>query len=65
LEHPPGYIQAVENTPYTTAGGSVGVHEGSGVEEDGMRATAWGMLNKAGEAFKNGEEAVWRAIKGK
>jgi hypothetical protein len=28
-------------------------------------ATAWNYLSKAGEALKKGEEAAWRAMKGK
>ncbi|KAF2854935.1 hypothetical protein T440DRAFT_504454 [Plenodomus tracheiphilus IPT5] len=66
LEHPPGYVQAPDNAPYT-AGGGIGGQDGGGssVQEHGVGATAWGMLSKAGEALKSGEEAVWRAVKGK
>jgi hypothetical protein len=68
LEHPPGYQQAPDNAPYTVGGG-IGGHggagEGSGSSEEGVGATAWNYLSKAGEALKKGEEAAWRAMKGK
>lgn len=68
LGHPPGYVQAPDNAPYTTGGGIGGQPGEAGAEgnpDEGVGATAWGMLSKAGEALKNGEEAVWRAVKGK
>ncbi|KAI8943407.1 hypothetical protein NX059_001419 [Plenodomus lindquistii] len=61
LEHPPGYVQTPDNAPYT-AGGGIGAQAGG---SGGSGATAWELLNKAGEALKSGEEAVWRAVKGK
>ncbi|CAN9446668.1 unnamed protein product [Alternaria alternata] len=68
LEHPPGYVQAPDNAPYT-AGGGIGGPSGAGGdgegEGEGVGAQAWSMLNKAGEALKKGEESVWRAVKGK
>jgi hypothetical protein len=68
LEHPPGYQQAPDNAPYTVGGG-IGGHTGggepSGAEGQGVGATAWNMLSKAGEALKKGEEAAWRAVKNK
>ena len=61
LEHPPGYVQRVDNSPYTRpAGGQQG-----GGEESGTGGTAWGLLSKAGEALKKGEEAAWRAVRNK
>lgn len=67
LEHPPGYVQAPDNAPYTAGGGIAGQAGGVGGpgDHEGVGATAWGMLSKAGEALKSGEEAVWRAVKGK
>ncbi|KAH9882770.1 hypothetical protein J1614_000136 [Plenodomus biglobosus] len=68
LEHPPGYAQAPDNAPYTTGGGIGGQPGRAGAEgnqDEGVGATAWGMLSKAGEALKSGEEAVWRAVKGR
>ncbi|KAF1937270.1 hypothetical protein EJ02DRAFT_61627 [Clathrospora elynae] len=71
LEHPPGYVQAPDNAPYTTGGGiGVGGYGGRGAGEgsesgEGVGAAAWSMLSKAGEALKKGEEAAWRAIKNK
>jgi hypothetical protein len=68
LEHPPGYQQAPDNAPYT-AGGGIGGHggagEASGSSEEGVAATAWNYLGKAGEALKSAEEAAWKAVKGK
>ncbi|KAI4645449.1 uncharacterized protein J4E78_009359 [Alternaria triticimaculans] len=65
LEHPPGYVQAMDNAPYT-AGGGIGQSSGAGdAEGEGVGAQAWSMLNKAGEALKKGEESVWRAVQGK
>ncbi|KAG9194963.1 hypothetical protein G6011_00083 [Alternaria panax] len=66
LEHPPGYVQAPDNAPYT-AGGGIGGPSGAGGdgEGEGVGAQAWSILNKAGEALKKGEESVWRAVQGK
>jgi hypothetical protein len=65
LEHPPGYVQAPDNAPYT-AGGGIGRPSGAGdAEGEGVGAQAWSILNKAGEALKKGEESVWRAVQGK
>lgn len=67
LEHPPGYVQAPDNAPYT-AGGGIGVpgsSSGGGDSTEGVGATAWNMLSKAGEALKKGEEAAWRAVRNK
>ena len=66
LEHPPGYVQAPDNAPYT-AGGGIGRPSGAGDESnaEGVGAQAWQMLNKAGEALKKGEESVWKAVRGK
>ncbi|KAF2710948.1 hypothetical protein K504DRAFT_480985 [Pleomassaria siparia CBS 279.74] len=62
LEHPPGYTQGPDNSPY--AANTSGGHPDSA--QDGIVAgTAWGLLNKAGEALKKGEEAAWRAVKNK
>jgi hypothetical protein len=33
--------------------------------EGGVGETAWGILNKAGEALKKGEEAAWKAVRDK
>ena len=63
LEHPPGYVQAPDNAPYT-AGGGIGGPSGAG-EGEGVGAQAWQMLSKAGEALKKGEESVWRAVNNK
>lgn len=69
LEHPPGYQQAADNAPYTVGGGigggEVGVSGRGGAEGEGVGATAWGYLSKAGEALKKGEEAAWRAVRNK
>ncbi|KAH7392790.1 hypothetical protein BKA66DRAFT_438933 [Pyrenochaeta sp. MPI-SDFR-AT-0127] len=62
LEHPPGYVQAPDNAPYS-AGGSIGAAEGENTE--GVGAAAWNVLSKAGEALKKGEEAAWRAVRNK
>lgn len=69
LEHPPGYVQAPDNAPYT-AGGGIGVPGGQsgnaeGASTDGVGAAAWNMFSKAGEALKKGEEAAWRAVRNK
>jgi hypothetical protein len=66
LEHPPGYVQAPDNAPYT-AGGGIGGPSGAGEEgnDEGVGAQAWQMLSKAGEALKKGEESVWKAVRGK
>jgi hypothetical protein len=65
LEHPPGYVQAMDNAPYT-AGGGIGRSSGAGdADGEGVGAQAWSMLNKAGEALKKGEESVWKAVQGK
>lgn len=66
LEHPPGYVQAPDNAPYTSGGG-IGAQDRSAEQggDEGVGATAWNMLSKAGEALKKGEEAAWRAVKGK
>lgn len=68
LEHPPGYQQAPDNAPYT-AGGGIGGHTDRGGESEGsgegVGATAWGLLSKAGEALKKGEEAAWKAVRNK
>ncbi|KAF1832000.1 hypothetical protein BDW02DRAFT_571487 [Decorospora gaudefroyi] len=67
LEHPPGYVQAPDNAPYT-AGGGIGGPSGEGGGEEngeGVGAQAWQMLSKAGEALKKGEESVWRAVRNK
>ena len=66
LDHPPGYVQAPDNAPYTAGGGfdrPSGAEEGA--EGQGVGAQAWQMLSKAGEALKKGEESVWRAVKNK
>ena len=66
LEHPPGYVQAPDNAPYT-AGGGIGGPSNAGAEDrgEGVGAQAWSMLSKAGEALKKGEESVWNAVRGK
>jgi hypothetical protein len=66
LEHPPGYVQAPDNAPYT-AGGGIGGPSGAGGDDHGesVGAQAWNMLSKAGEALKKGEESVWKAVRGK
>jgi len=66
LEHPPGYVQAPDNAPYTTGGGLDRPNgAGEGAEGEGVGAQAWQILSKAGEALKKGEESVWRAVKNK
>ncbi|KAJ4369940.1 hypothetical protein N0V83_005704 [Neocucurbitaria cava] len=70
LEHPPGYVQAPDNAPYTAGGGIGGISGGDGgggqgSEDAGVGAAAWNMLSKAGEALKKGEEAAWRAMRNK
>ncbi|KAK7185438.1 hypothetical protein DPSP01_001943 [Paraphaeosphaeria sporulosa] len=68
LEHPPGYQQAPDNSPYAAGGGSLGTGGVSGAgtqESEGVGAQAWNMLAKAGEALKKGEEAVWKAVREK
>lgn len=66
MEHPPGYVQAADNAPYT-AGGGIGESSGagSGGGGEGVGAQAWQMLSKAGEALRKGEENVWKAINNK
>lgn len=64
-QHPSGYIQAPDNAPFTVGGGIGERQGGSSGQEQGVGAAAWGMLSKAGEALKKGEEAAWRAVKGK
>ncbi|KAF1364131.1 hypothetical protein EJ07DRAFT_162638 [Lizonia empirigonia] len=61
LEHPPGYQQAPDNSPYTQ-GGDVGGGESTG---EGIGAQAWNMLSRAGEALKGAEEAAWKAVNNK
>jgi hypothetical protein len=65
LEHPPGYVQAPDNAPYT-AGGGIGRPSNAGEEGngEGVGAQAWQMLSKAGEALKKGEESMWKAVRG-
>jgi len=66
LDHPPGYVQAPDNAPYTAGGGlDRPSGTGEGAEGQGVGAQAWQMLSKAGEALKKGEESVWRAVKNK
>ncbi|KAF2443432.1 hypothetical protein P171DRAFT_432691 [Karstenula rhodostoma CBS 690.94] len=68
LEHPPGYQQAPDNSPYAAGGGSLGTGGVSGAganEGEGVGAQAWNMLSRAGEALKKGEEAVWKAVREK
>ncbi|EMD59864.1 hypothetical protein GGP41_008999 [Bipolaris sorokiniana] len=68
LEHPPGYVQAPDNAPYT-AGGGIGapsrVDRGDGGQGEGVGAQAWQLLSKAGEALRKGEENVWKTINNK
>ncbi|EUC44149.1 hypothetical protein COCMIDRAFT_37959 [Bipolaris oryzae ATCC 44560] len=68
LEHPPGYVQAPDNAPYTVGGGigaPSGAGQGDGGQGEGVGAQAWQLLSKAGEALKKGEENVWKAINNK
>lgn len=62
LEHPPGYAQHADNSPYTA--GTTGGQQGAG-EDASTGGAAWGLLSKAGEALKKGEEAAWRAVRNK
>lgn len=64
LEHPPGYVQAPNNAPYTQ-GGRLGAQAGQDGETGGVGSAAWNMLSKAGEALKKGEEAAWKAVRNK
>ncbi len=64
FEHPPGYVQAPDNSSYGVGGGT-GTSMGQDGEEGGVGAAAWNILNKAGEALKKGEEAAWRAVRNK
>ncbi|KAF2730533.1 hypothetical protein EJ04DRAFT_555350 [Polyplosphaeria fusca] len=70
LEHPPGYQQRADNTPYGTGvGGGAGDGQqregggGGGGGDGSVGDAAWGLLSKAGEALKKGEEAAWRAVR--
>lgn len=68
VEHPPGYVQAPDNAPYTVGGGIGGRPSGAGDDSgqgEGVGAQAWQMLTKAGEALRKGEESVWRAVNNK
>ncbi|PSN67803.1 hypothetical protein BS50DRAFT_620277 [Corynespora cassiicola Philippines] len=64
LEHPPGYIQALDNTPYS-AGPQHHQQQQGGESDESVGGAAWSMLAKAGEALKKGEEAAWRAVRNK
>ncbi|KAF2268968.1 hypothetical protein CC78DRAFT_333350 [Lojkania enalia] len=60
LEHPPGYHQNPDNSPYGTG---LGGAQQDGGSSGGVGEAAWNMLSKAGEALKKGEEAAWRAVR--
>jgi len=61
LDGPPGYTQALDNTPY---GQGIGAGGGGGGTDDGsVGGAAWNILSKAGEALKKGEEAAWKAVR--
>ncbi|OCK95140.1 uncharacterized protein K441DRAFT_686866 [Cenococcum geophilum 1.58] len=65
VAHPPGYAQ----DPYA-ADGSAAVRrslEDAAVREheEGAQGGLWGLLGRAGEALRKGEEGVWRAVGGK
>ncbi|KAF2179027.1 hypothetical protein K469DRAFT_717531 [Zopfia rhizophila CBS 207.26] len=57
LEHPPGYVQNPDNSPYAPPAQTE--QQGDG----GVGGAAWNMLFKAGEALRKGEEAAWRAVR--
>lgn len=64
LEGPPGYVQAPDNTQNSAAAlgtGSGGQDSAGG--DGGIGGAAWGLLAKAGEALKKGEEAAWKAVR--
>lgn len=68
LEGPAGYQQAADNSPYAVGGGALGTGGVGGTAsgaEEGVGAQAWGMLARAGEALKKGEEAIWKAVREK
>ncbi|KAF2121276.1 hypothetical protein BDV96DRAFT_563916 [Lophiotrema nucula] len=66
LEHPPGYRQSLDNTPYDTglANGPQGGNASTS-GDGGVVDAAWNILGKAGEALKKGEEAAWKAVRNK
>lgn len=64
IAHPPGYAQ----DPYAADGSAAvrqSLEDAAVREHEGAQDGLWGLLGRAGEALRKGEEGVWRAVGGK